>query len=252
MSPSSPDLAQRIGLAGWSEAVSKHRAYFPGSGSGLARYASTLSVVEVNASFYRAVRAETFASWAEQTPPHFAFTVKINRAITHAARLSANAKLEQALEPMMSLGPKLAAVLIQLPPTLVVEPERDEAFLDRLRGLYSGMVAWEPRHPSWDTPEAAALLAEHRIIRVRTDIPAPEAAHSPHGTYVRLHGTARRYYSAYSSTDLAALASWLGEAPGPGGAVKPPLSGTPAIVIFDNTASSAGVRNALELIELVS
>lgn len=239
MSPTSPDHAQRIGLAGWSEAVSKHRAYFSGSGSGLARYASTFSTVEVNASFYRAVRAETFASWAEQTPPHFAFTVKINRAVTHAARLSANAKLEQALEPMMSLGPKLAAVLIQLPPTLAFDPERDEAFLDRLRGLYGGMVAWEPRHPSWDTPEAAALLAEHRITRVLTEIPGSKTPHGPDGVYVRLHGTPRRYYSAYSSTELATLADWLGAAP------------PPAIVIFDNTASSAGVRNALELSELV-
>jgi uncharacterized protein YecE (DUF72 family) len=234
-----PGLAQRIGLAGWSEAVSKHRAYFPGTGSGLQRYSRTLSMVEVNASFYRAVRAETFASWAEQTPPDFGFSVKINRAITHAARLSANAKLEQALEPMMSLGPKLVAVLIQLPPTLAFGAERDAAFLDRLRALYSGMVAWEPRHPSWEAAQASALLAARGITRVRTEIPGPQAPYSPGGTYVRLHGTPRRYYSAYSSTDLATLTHWLGAAP------------APAIVIFDNTASSAGVRNALELIELI-
>lgn len=229
----------RIGLAGWSEAVSKHRAYFTGTGSGLERYASTLSMVEVNATFYRAVRPETFASWAAQTPDDFRFSVKINRAITHAARLSAQAKLEQALEPMMSLAAKLAAVLIQLPPTLAFDPERDRAFLDRLRALYAGMVAWEPRHPSWEGAEASALLAEHGIVLVRTEIPEPDAAHTAGGTYVRLHGTPRRYYSAYSPTDLAALADWLGAA------------ASPAIVIFDNTASSAGVRNALELIELV-
>jgi len=235
----------RIGLAGWSEAVSKYREHFPGTGSGLERYSRTLSMVEVNASFYRAVRAETFASWAEQTPPDFNFSVKINRAVTHAARLSANAKLEQALEPMMSLGPKLAAVLIQLPPTLAFDPERDEAFLDRLRALYSGMVAWEPRHPSWEGFEASALLAARGITRVRTeipesDVPGPGSGYPSGGTYVRLHGTPRRYYSAYSATDLATLADWLGGAP------------DPVIVIFDNTASSAGVRNALELEELLS
>lgn len=229
----------RIGLAGWSEAVSKHRAYFPGDGTGLTRYAATLSMVEVNASFYRAVRAETFATWADQTPADFRFSVKINRAITHAARLSANAKLEQALEPMMSLGPKLIAVLIQLPPTLAFDAERDEAFLDRLRALYAGMVAWEPRHPSWEAPEASALLATHGITRVLTEIPRSADPHSTDGAYVRLHGTPRRYYSAYSSDDLAALAAWL------------PGAGSPRIVIFDNTASAAGIRNALELIDLV-
>jgi uncharacterized protein YecE (DUF72 family) len=229
-----------IGLAGWSEAVSKHRTYFPGSGSGLTRYAETFSMVEVNSSFYRAVRAETFASWSEQTPPGFRFSVKINRAVTHAARLSANAKLEQALEPMMSLGPKLAAVLIQLPPTLATDPERDAAFLDRLRSLYSGMVAWEPRHPSWEAPEAVRLLEEHGITPVRTTIPAAGAAHAPSGTYVRLHGTPRRYYSAYSSADLTSLSEWLR------------TESSPSIVIFDNTASSAGVRNAIELSELLA
>ncbi len=230
----------RIGLAGWSEAVSKHRSYFPGTGSGLARYAATLSTVEVNASFYRAVRAETFASWAEQTPDGFRFSVKINRAITHAARLSANAKLDQALAPMMSLGTKLIAVLIQLPPTLAFDADRDAAFLARLRAAYAGMVAWEPRHPSWDSPAAADLLAGHGITRVLTEVPGPGTPRPPGGAYVRLHGTPRRYYSAYSAADLAALAAWL------------PGAGQPAIVIFDNTASSAGVRNALELKELLS
>ena len=228
-----------VGLAGWSEAVSKHRAYFPGSGSGLTRYAATLDLVEVNASFYRAVRAETFASWAEQAPQDFRFSVKINRAVTHAARLSANAKLEQALEPMLSLGPKLAAVLIQLPPTLATDPERDAAFLDRLRSLYAGMVAWEPRHSSWETPEATHLLEEHGVTPVRTTIPEAGAAHAASGTYVRLHGAPRRYYSAYSTADLIDLATWLHDAP------------APSIVVFDNTASSAGVRNALELTELL-
>ena len=228
-----------IGLAGWSEAVSKHRDCFPGSGTGLARYAATLDMVEVNASFYRAVRPETFASWAEQTPEDFRFSVKINRAITHAARLSPGAPLEQAIEPMLSLGTKLAAMLIQLPPTLALDTDRDGAFLTRLRGLHAGAVAWEPRHPSWADPEATRLLADHGVIRVRTTIPEPDDVHDPAGTYVRLHGTPRRYYSAYSSTDLEHLAAWMDSA------------APPAIVIFDNTASDAGVRNARALRDLM-
>jgi uncharacterized protein YecE (DUF72 family) len=242
----------RTGLAGWSEAVSRYRSAFPADGSGLSRYSGTFDFVEVNVTFYRAVRETTFASWAEQTPADFRFSVKLNRSVTHAARLSANAKLEQALEPMMSLGPKLAAVLIQLPPTLATDPERDAAFLERLRALYSGMVAWEPRHPSWEAPEAAHLLAEHGITPVRTTIPAAGAARAgpgqpdrgglavPPGTYVRLHGTPRRYYSAYSTADLTSLSQWLR------------MESSPSIVIFDNTASSAGVRNAVELSELLA
>ena len=230
----------RIGLAGWSEAVSKYRARFPGEGTGLTRYASTFTFVEVNASFYRAVRAETFASWAEQTPEGFRFSVKINRAVTHAARLSANATLEQALEPMMSLGAKLAAVLIQLPPSLAFDPDRTEAFLVRLRAAYSGTVAWEPRHPSWAVPEADLLLAAHGVTPVLTEIPTAQTPHGATGCYVRLHGTPRRYRSSYSAADLSALAAWLRE------------GSSPAFVVFDNTAGPAGVANAMDLQSLLT
>ena len=75
---------------------------------------------------------------------------------------------------------------------------------------------------------------------MRTTIPEAGAAHAPSGTYVRLHGTPRRYYSAYSTADLTTLSEWLRTA----------LS--PSIVIFDNTASSAGVRNAIELSEMLA
>ena len=114
------------------------------------------------------------------------------------------------------------------------------------------MVAWEPRHLSWEAPEAARLLEEHGITPVRTTIPAEGAAHGPSGkpdrgglavlpgSYVRLHGTPRRYYSAYSTADLTSLSEWLRR------------DSSPSIVIFDNTASSAGVRNAIELTELLA
>ena len=219
--------------------MSRYRTHFPSHGTGLARYAGTFDFVEVNTTVYRAVRSETFAAWAQQTPTDFRFSVKINRAVTHAARLSANAKLEQALEPMMSLGAKLAAVLIQLPPTLVFDRSRDSAFLARLRRSFDGMVAWEPRHPSWDAADVAPLLAEYAVTRVMTQIPPPGAPPGEAGTYIRLHGAPRRYYSSYSADDVRALAEWLSDAT------------TSSLVIFDNTASSAGVRNALELRDLV-
>jgi uncharacterized protein YecE (DUF72 family) len=105
------------------------------------------------------------------------------------------------------------------------------------------MVAWEPRHASWKAPEASRLLEGHGVTPVLTDIPGPDSTHSPAGAYVRLHGTPRRYYSAYSEADLRSLATWLREAPA--------HDDQSTIVIFDNTASSAGVRNALELSDLL-
>ena len=230
----------RIGLAGWSEAVSRYRSRFAAEGTGLARYSGTFDFVEVNVTFYRAVRETTFASWAEQTPAHFRFSVKLNRSVTHAARLSENARLEEALQPLDALGDKLAALLIQLPPTLDFDPARAEAFLVRLRGLYAGTVAWEPRHPGWASAEADRILAAHGITRVLTEIPTPDTPRSPSGSYVRLHGSPRRYRSPYSSDQLRDLAAWLADGSGP------------AYVVFDNTAGPAGVNNAIELQELLA
>lgn len=229
-----------IGLAGWSEAVTRYRARFPSEGTGLARYAATFEFVEINVTFYRAVQEATFASWADQTPADFRFSVKLSRAVTHAARLSPQARLEEALGPMQALGDKLAVVLVQLPPSLDFAPDRAEAFLVRLRTAYSGMVAWEPRHPGWDCAEARRLLAAHLVTPVLTEIPTPETPRGESGCYFRLHCTPRRYRSSYSDEDLSALAAWLTE------------SATPAYVVFDNTAGPAGVANARSLQSLVS
>ena len=230
----------RIGLAGWSEAVSRYRSHFPSEGTGLARYAGTFDFVEVNVTFYRAVREATLAGWADQTPPGFRFSVKINRSVTHAARLSPNARLEDALLPVRALGDKVGALLVQLPPTLDFDAERAESFLARLRASYAGMVAWEPRHPGWDDARSADLLAAHGVTRVLTEIPGPATPHTARGCYVRLHGTPRRYRSSYSDADLSTLAAWLAEGAGP------------SYVVFDNTAGPAGVANAMTLQSLVS
>ncbi len=229
----------RIGLAGWSEAVSRYRSAFPADGSGLSRYSGTFDFVEVNVTFYRAVRETTFASWAEQTPADFRFSVDPSRTVKHTARLSANARLEEALQPMGALGDKLAALLIQLPPTLDFDPARAEAFLARLRGLYAGTVAWEPRHPGWASAEAESLLAAHQVTPVITEIPTTHTPHAPGADYVRLHGTPRRYRSSYPTDQLRALAAWIAEGT------------SPAYVVFDNTAGPAGVANGRELQELL-
>lgn len=219
--------------------MSKYRSAFPAAGAGLTRYAATFDFVEVNVTFYRAVREATFASWAEQTPGDFRFSVKLNRSVTHAARLSRDARLDQALGPMRALGDKLAALLVQLPPSLAFDPATAADFLERLRAAYAGTVAWEPRHPSWAVPEADLLLAEHGVTRVLTQIPGPGTPHGACGAYFRLHGTPRRYRSPYSEDDLRSLAAWIGQ------------SDAPTCVVFDNTAGPAGVANAMRLQSLL-
>lgn len=229
----------RIGLAGWSEAVSRQRASFPANGgSGLSRYAAVFDFVEINASFYRSFPAATYAKWAAETPSGFRFSVKMPRLITHFTRLKNPELLATFFEEVGGLDEKLAAVLVQLPPSLAFDPAAGAVFFDALRRHYGGAVACEPRHDSWSGKEAGSLLDAHRVGLVRTGIPQPAKEPGRLPVYVRLHGAPRRYYSAYTAQQLERLADFV--------LLNPRR---PCFVVFDNTAGGAAVRNALELRE---
>ena len=227
-----------IGLAGWSEAVSRYRQRFPAAaGSGLERYASALTAVEVNVSFYRQVRRSTYESWAQQTPDGFAFSVKMSRAVTHFAKLSENAPLDVFWESVAGLEDKLRAVLVQLPPSLSFDRERATAFFARMRATYDGMIAVEARHASWLDEDPRAMYRDLDLSEVATTVPPdPESAGA---RYYRLHGDPRRYRSPYSAEQIARLAAALRSHQGE------------SFTIFDNTASSAGIDNALSLRDLL-
>lgn len=235
----------RVGLAGWSEAVSRYRNRFPGDGgTGLARYAGTFDFVEINSSFYRIPRPETCAKWASEVPRDFRFAVKMNRLITHYSRLRDPGLLDAFFASVDGLGDKLAVVLVQLPPTLVHDATVAGKFFRRLRELCPACIVCEPRHRSWTDDAARALLSSFRVGLVRTAIPEKHDAADDHAglpLYFRLHGAPRRYYSPYSAAQLTALAAFLAQ-----------KENATRYVVFDNTASKAGVENALELHRLVS
>src|SRR5687767_13604572 len=71
-----------IGTAGWSIA-SRHAEHFTGEGTALQRYAERFNGVEINSSFYRRHRPETWQRWAASVPAQFRFAVKLPRTITH-------------------------------------------------------------------------------------------------------------------------------------------------------------------------
>lgn len=233
----------RVGCAGWS--IPKvHADRFPEDGSHLSRYARGLPAVEINSCFYRPHRPATYARWAAETPDGFAFSLKVPRAITHERRLAdAEEPLRRFLDETSALGEKRGPLLVQLPPSLRFDAEVAGSFLDLLRRLHRGPVAWEPRHRTWFAPEAEGLLVAHEVARVAAD-PAvvPEASRPGGGggfTYHRLHGSPEMYHSAYTPEFLDALAArLLAEAP----------SG-PVWCIFDNTADFAATADAFALLD---
>jgi uncharacterized protein YecE (DUF72 family) len=115
---SEPAGAIRIGTAGWS-IPKAHAAAFGTEGTHLQRYAAGLDAVEINSSFYRSHKPDTYARWAASVPHGFRFAVKMPRAITHEQELrDADDLLDRFLGEIRGLGEKLGPVLVQLPPRL--------------------------------------------------------------------------------------------------------------------------------------
>ena len=153
-----PDHPRYIGCAGWGIPAA-HASKFPGDATHLERYAQVFSAVEINSSFYRPHRPDTYRRWADSVPDPFRFSVKAPKAITHTKRLAgAEAELDRFLLEVGSLGKKLGFILVQLPPGLPLDENVAGAFFTGFRERHSGEIVMEPRHETWFTPAGEQLL----------------------------------------------------------------------------------------------
>ena len=120
-------------------------------------YAERLETVEINYTFYRTPNEKILAGWDKETPAGFRLTLKAPKRITHIARLKDCADLLQYfLKTARTLGPKLGAILFQLPPYF----RKDLAVLDQFLALLpeGTCAAFEFRHASWMDAEVFARL----------------------------------------------------------------------------------------------
>ena len=230
----------RIGTAGWGipRAATDQ---FPGTGTHLQRYARVLNCAEINSSFHRPHARAVYEKWAAMTPSDFRFAVKMPRTVTHDATLKRTRPLvERFFSEASGLGVKLGPILVQLPPSLEFNARTAHTFFTLLREHARGAVVCEPRHESWFSEKAEALLVRYEVARVAADPsrikPAKRPAAWPGIVYYRLHGSPRKYWSRYPADRIQAWAEDLRAA------------SVDAWCIFDNTASGAAIENALELV----
>ncbi|ROQ90950.1 DUF72 domain-containing protein [Desulfosoma caldarium] len=229
----------RIGTSGWNYPHWKGRFYpedWP-KARWLDFYAMQFDTVEVNATFYRLPKPETFDGWKQRTPEDFCWAVKANRFITHIKRLrDVEEPLVRFYRCVSKLGDKLGPILLQLPPSLAYDDGLVRDFLDRLDP--SSRHVMEVRHPSWLQDSFFSLLEARNIALCLSDTagryPFHEAVTASF-VYVRLHGSQKLYRSRYSRQELEAWAdrirSWNRD----------------AYIYFDNDDQAHAPHNALEL-----
>jgi uncharacterized protein YecE (DUF72 family) len=176
----------------------------------LAYYATKLATVEINYTFRQMPTEALLTKWAGDVPDDFRFVLKAPERITHRARLKdAREPTEQLVRVSRVMGPKLGALLFQLPPHAKKDVAVLATFLQELRAMNAPPAAFEFRHPSWHEDDALACLREHgaALCMAETDesavggddLEAPLVSTAP-WSYLRLRRT------NYTASELAAWA----------------------------------------------
>lgn len=131
-----------VGTGGWD--------YFsPAEGDRLRAYSRLFNFVEVNSTFYSMPGLGTVRSWRRRAPKGFTFSVKCNRAATHALGLRPAEETFRVLEGMLAVCGLLGSqmLVVQTPPDLKVDEEKVVEVSSILKGLNGGWVQvfWEAR-----------------------------------------------------------------------------------------------------------
>ncbi len=131
-------------------------------------YAARFPTVEINYTFYRMPNEKLVSGWAGQTPDPYRLTLKAPRRITHDSRLKNTGDLVSGFcRVAAALGPKLGALLFQLPPNL----KKDLAVFDAFLADFPPRVcaAFEFRHPSWFDDEVFERLSARNLALCVSD-----------------------------------------------------------------------------------
>jgi uncharacterized protein YecE (DUF72 family) len=202
----------RIGCSGWNYKHWRELFYPKGLAAHrwFAFYAEHFDTVEINNSFYRLPAAETFDKWRDQAPPGFCYAVKANRFLTQAKKLKdCEEPLARMMPPFRHLGDTLGPILYQLPPSLKLNLERLESFLEMVPKDVTNV--FEFRDKSWYVSETLELLDKHGACFCVHDMKGSASERWAVGAaaYVRFHGGAGKYWGRYSDESLLGWTDWI-------------------------------------------
>ncbi len=136
----------RVGIGGWQYAP--WRGIFYPSGlkqDGELAFASRqLGSIEINSTFYRMQKPESFRRWRDETPDDFVFSVKAPRYLSYRRTFDDAAAVARFFDSgLAELGPKLGPILWQLPPTMRFE---EAVIAELLASLPDRLDSYRLRH----------------------------------------------------------------------------------------------------------
>lgn len=238
-----------VGTSGWSYKHWKNIFYPPklAVAKWLAYYSGIFSTTEINGSFYRLPTEETVQKWTGQVPADFLFCPKMSRYVTHMKKLrDPEEPLERFFSVFEPMKKKMGPVLIQLPAILKFNYDVAEHLYRLLKKTYNYYeFVMEVRHQSWLEEDSLTLMTKYDIGLVISQsnavFPYSEVI-TAKNIYIRFHGPAELYASAYSDELLAAFAkkfkAWIKE-------------GHVIWAYFNNDIHGHAVRDAQRLIAML-
>lgn len=209
-----------IGTSGWMYKDWAEKFYPPKikDRDKLNYLAQHFNTVEINVTFYRMPKEKTFKLWhdkAEEFFPHFRYTVKLSKYITHRKKLILDDEskpfLREFIKRTRNLGKYAGAILLQIPPGWHADLDRLYKFLSFLT-KYNRLLKFEPdlaielRHQSWFNDETYELLRKYNtafVVANSSKWPS-EKVITADISYIRLHGPEELFASSYSHRELGA------------------------------------------------
>lgn len=164
----------RTGIGGWTYPDWRKGAFYPNGlrqADELSHAARRVGAIEINGTFYRLQKPESFARWREETPPGFVFAIKGSRYVTNRRDLSQAGESVDAFvgQGIAELGDRLGPVLWQLAKTKRFDRDEIAAFLALLPRETGGLPlrhAIEAGHESFACPAFVDLARDAGVAIV--------------------------------------------------------------------------------------
>jgi uncharacterized protein YecE (DUF72 family) len=202
----------RVGIGGWVFEPWRGEFYAKGLPQTCElEYASRkVSSIEINATFYRTQKPDTFRKWAAETPDDFVFSLKGPQFATNRRVLAeAGPAIERFFASgLLELKSKLGPVLWQMAPHKKFDPADFAAFLALLPAKFGGRPirhVLEVRHESFLVSSFIELLRKFSVAVavVDSDKHPLIADIAADFVYARLQRTSEKEKSGYPPRALA-------------------------------------------------
>ena len=170
---------------------------------------SQVSAIEINGTYYRLQKPESFAKWRNAAPDGFKYAIKASRYCTNRKDLRETGEsIERFLgQGIAELGDTLGPLFWQFMPTKKFDPEEFGAFLEMLPASYAGLPlrhALEVRNESFVCAEFVELARKHNaaIICAHNQKYPLIADQTADFSYARLMGCREEIETGYPASEL--------------------------------------------------